>query len=246
MCCSRIVHSWWQSVATDGGCKQYASHVTFFSCLRACVMMSHTTLAQVFVRVISSMCHVVVCLISLRPSLRTLHLSLPSSTSSSWTLTTTFSLSMWMLPEQDPLCTSPNEESGPLANNALPTGCEPNFFDDYHFSETTEIFIQESSSDIDTVPSYLHDAEISDDTIGRALSSPLFTQKQEEPAGRRQAYHSLEESLLPSQSLSVVHVKTERPVNELSSLSSQPKSRRRKWANQDSPWATKRANSRWL
>ena len=24
---------------------------------------------------------------------------------------------MWMLPEQDPLCTSPNEESGPLANN---------------------------------------------------------------------------------------------------------------------------------
>ena len=27
----------------------------FFSCLRACVMMSHTTLAQVFVRVISSM-----------------------------------------------------------------------------------------------------------------------------------------------------------------------------------------------
>ena len=70
---------------------------------------------------------------------------------------------MWMLPEQDLLCTSPNEESGPLANNAPLTGYEPNFFDDYHFSETTEIFIQESSSD--TIPSYLHDAEISDDTI---------------------------------------------------------------------------------
>ena len=52
---------------------------------------------------------------------------------------------MWIGSVQDPLCTSPNEESGPLANNALFTGYEPNFFDDYHFSETTEIFIQESS-----------------------------------------------------------------------------------------------------
>ena len=25
---------------------------------------------------------------------------------------------MWMLPEQDPLCTSPNEESGPFVNKA--------------------------------------------------------------------------------------------------------------------------------
>ena len=64
-------------------CKQYTSHVTFFSCLCALVMMCHTTLAQVFVHVISSMCHAPECLISLQPSLRTLHLSLPSSTSSS-------------------------------------------------------------------------------------------------------------------------------------------------------------------
>ena len=134
--------------------------------------------------------------LSLRPSLRCLHPSLPSSTSSSRTLTSTLSSSMWMLPEQDPLCTSPNEESGLLVNNAPLTGYEPNFFDDYHCSETTEIFLQESSSD--TRPSYLHDAEISDDTIGRALSSPLFTQEREEPASRRQAYHSLAESLLPS------------------------------------------------
>ena len=91
-----------------------------------------------------------------------------------------------MLPEQDLLCTSPSKESGPLANNAHLTGYEPNFFDDYHYSETTEIFLQESSSD--TRPSYSHDAEISDDTIGRALSSPLFTQEREEPAGRRQAF----------------------------------------------------------
>ena len=57
------------------------------------------------------------------------------------------------------------------------TGYESNFFDDYHFSETTDIFLQESSSD--TRPSYLHDSEISDYTIGRALSSPLFTQERE-------------------------------------------------------------------
>ena len=125
---------------------------------------------------------------------------------------------MWMSSEQDPLCTSPNEESGPLASNVPLTGYELNFFDDFHYSETNEIFLQEPSSD--TRPSYLHDAELSDDTIGRALSSPVFTQEREEPGCRRQAYHSLEGSLLPSQSLSVCHVRTERPVHELSSLGS--------------------------
>ena len=105
-----------------------------------------------------------------------------------------------------------------MVNNAPRTCYEPNFFDDYHFSETSEILIQESSSD--TRPSYLHDSEISDDTIGRALSSPLFTQEREEPADRRQAYHSFEESLLPAQSLSVCLARTVRPVFELRSLSS--------------------------
>ena len=117
-----------------------------------------------------------------------------------------------------PLCASANEESGPLVNNAPLTDYEPNLFDGYHYSETTEIFLQEQSSD--TMPSYLHDAELSDETIGRALSSPLFTQEREYDASRRRAYHSFEESLLPSQSLSVCHVRTWRPVHELSSLSS--------------------------
>ena len=66
----------------------------------------------------------------------------------------------------------------------------------------------------------MHDAKISDDTVGRALSSPLCTQEREEPAGHRQAYHSLEESLLPSQSLFECHVRTGRHVHELGSLSS--------------------------
>ena len=40
---------------------------------------------------------------------------------------------MWMLPEQDPLCTPPNEEIGNVANNAPLTGYDPKLFDDYHF-----------------------------------------------------------------------------------------------------------------
>ena len=122
---------------------------------------------------------------------------------------------MWTSSGQYPTDTPPNEESGPLAENAPLTGHEPNLLDDFHYSEIAEIFFQEQS--IDAVPSYLLDAELSDETIGRALSSPLFTQEREEPAGQRQAYHSFEESLLPSQSLSVCHVRTARPVHELSS-----------------------------
>ena len=82
--------------------------------------------------------------------------------------------------------------------------------------ETTEIFFQGQSSD--TVPSYWFDAELDDETIGRALSSPLFTQEREEPPSRRQADHSPEESLLPSQSLSVGHVRTGRLFNEFGSF----------------------------
>ena len=66
-----------------------------------------------------------------------------------------------------------------------------------------KFFLQEPSSD--ALPSYLFDAELDDDTIGTALSSPLFTQEREEPASRRQAYHSLEESLLPAQSFFRTH-----------------------------------------
>ena len=202
-------------------CKQYTSHVTFFSfTARTCndvwyhIGSSVGALHPIHV----SCAWVIVCPVSLRSSPCSLPCVSLSSTCSSWTLTSTFSSSMWMSSEQDPLCTPPIEECGPLANNAPLTGYKPNLFDDLYYSETTEIFLQEQSSD--TMPSYLHDAELSDDTIGRALSSPLLTQEREEPADRRQAYHSFEQSLLPSQSLSVCQVRTVRPVHELSSLGS--------------------------
>ena len=94
-----------------------------------------------------------------------------------------------------------------MAENNPLTGYEPN---DLHISETTDIFIQESSSDGN--PLNLHDLEFDDYTIGMALSSPLFTQEREDAASRRQAYHSLDEGLSSSQSSSVGHVGTRRPV----------------------------------
>ena len=78
------------------------------------------------------------------------------------------------------------------------------------------IFQKESG---DTVPSYLCDAELDGGAIGKALSSPLFIQEREESSDRRQAYHSDEESLLPTQSF-FAHSRTGRRVHELSSLSS--------------------------
>ena len=102
--------------------------------------------------------------------------------------------------EETPAAPSPNEEYCPLAKNHRPTSCEPKLLDDFHYSETTEMFFQEECGDIDTEPSYLCDAELDNETIGKALSSPLFIQEREEPADRRQAYHSHEKSLLPAQS----------------------------------------------
>ena len=60
------------------------------------------------------------------------------------------------------------------------------------------------------------DAELDDEIIGKALSSPLFIQERQEPANLRQAYHSHEESLLPAQSF-FAHTSTVRPAYEPSS-----------------------------
>ena len=58
----------------------------------------------------------------------------------------------------------------------------------------------------------------------KALSSPLFIQEREEPADRRQAYHSHEESLLPAQSF-FAPARTGRPVHELCSCQKRQSSR---------------------
>ena len=78
------------------------------------------------------------------------------------------------------------------------TGYEPKQLDNFDYSETSAAIFQNESVDIDTEPSCSCDAELDDKIIGKALSSPLFTQEREESANLRQTYHSHEESLLPA------------------------------------------------
>ena len=100
------------------------------------------------------------------------------------------------------LCTLANEDLGTLAEYDPLTGYEPN---DYHISEATEPYIQESSVGSP------NDFDFDDYTIGMALSSALFTQEREDDASRRRAYHSQDEGLSSSQSSSVGS-RTVRPV----------------------------------
>ena len=53
------------------------------------------------------------------------------------------------------------------------------------------MIFKEESGDKETEPSYLCDAELDDETIGKALSSPLFIQERGESADRRQACHQV-------------------------------------------------------
>ena len=103
-----------------------------------------------------------------------------------------------------------------VANTTSSTSYEPNVIDKFDYSETCTAIFQNESVDIDTEPSYSFDAELDDELIRKALSSPLFTQEGKEPANLRQADHSLEESLLPAQSF-LAHTSTGRPVYEPSS-----------------------------
>ena len=104
------------------------------------------------------------------------------------------------------------------------TGYDPNLLDAFHYSETAEMIFQDESSDIDTEPSCSCDAELEDEIIGKALSSPLFIEEREEPANLRQAYHSHEESLMAAQFF-FEHTSTGRPENELFSCQKRKSSR---------------------
>ena len=96
------------------------------------------------------------------------------------------------------LCTPADEDFGTFAEYDPLTGYEPN---DHHISEATEPYIQESSVE----NGFPNDLEYDDVNIGKALSSPLFTQEREDDASRRRAYHSQDEGLSSSQSSSVGH-----------------------------------------
>ena len=122
-----------------------------------------------------------------------------------------------------------NEEYNPL------TGYEPNQLDNqldnFDYSEISAAIFQHESVDIDTEPSHSCDAELDDELIGKALSSPLFIQEREEPANLRQTYHSHEESLLPAQSF-FTRTSTGRPVFEPNSDLSQKRKSNHDTANE--------------
>ena len=93
-----------------------------------------------------------------------------------------------------------NEEYCSVAIHNPLTGYEPKLLDNFEYLETSAAIFQDESGDIETEPSYSCDAELDDEIIGKAPSSPLFTQEREEPANLRQTYHSHEDSLLPAES----------------------------------------------
>ena len=139
-----------------------------------------------------------------------------------------------------------NEECCSLAIYHLPTGYEPNVLDDFRCSETTAMIFQDESGDIDTEPSYSCDAELDDEIIGKALSSPLFIQEREEPANRRQAYHSHEESFVASSVLFRTHKYGGDPYTNLVRAKNENEVAKRKTERiRISLWKTKRTNSRW-
>ena len=69
-----------------------------------------------------------------------------------------------------------DEEYCPVAIYNPLTSYEPKLLDNFHYSETTEMIFQEESGDKDTEPLYLCAAELDDEIIRKALSSPLFTE----------------------------------------------------------------------
>ena len=54
------------------------------------------------------------------------------------------------------------------------TSCGPKQLDNFDFSETYTAIFQNESVDIDTEPSHSFDAELDDELIRKALSSPLL------------------------------------------------------------------------
>ena len=128
---------------------------------------------------------------------------------------------MWSKPPSTKSTSHPqNEEYSPWRYTILSQVGSPSF----STTQTLPVIFQNESVDIDTEPSFSFDAELDDETIGKALSSPLFIQEREEPVTWRQAYHSHEESLLPAQSF-FAHNSSGRPVHEIGSHQKRKSSR---------------------
>ena len=133
-------------------CRQYVSHVTLSPAQHTCLIMCWTTLWLICLHErVSPHLHfhprgAVVRSSTLCSSPCSSLCVSPILSSSAWTLSWTSS-SMWTSSGQCASGTPPTEESDPLNENAPVTGYEPNILDDFHYSETTDIFFQGQSSD---------------------------------------------------------------------------------------------------
>ena len=78
----------------------------------------------------------------------------------------------------------------PWRKTILPQVVSPTFLTTSTSQKLLHCSFQEESGDVETGHSYLCDAELGDETIGKALFSSLFIQKREEP----QTSHSHKES----------------------------------------------------
>ena len=141
---------------------------------------------------------------------------------------------MTRTPSIEPKAHPQNEEYCPVAIYNPLTGYEHNQLDNFDYSEASAALLHDESVDIDTEMSYSCDAELDDELVGKALSSPLFIQEREESAKLRQTYHSHEESLLSAQSF-FTRTSTGRPVYEPRSNLSQ------KNGNQVATWKTSKS-----
>ena len=80
--------------------------------------------------------------------------------------------SMLTTPRQTLLAPPHIKEFCSLGERTPSTGFEPKLFDDFHYSESIDMILQEESGDTDTVSSYLCDAELDDE---KHRESALFT-----------------------------------------------------------------------
>ena len=131
------------------GCVNSTSRTSPFSrSQRALAMMCHTTLAEVFLRVIPSMCHAPEWL-SVLSSILTLLSSLSLTVFQIFFLNLGFHLLLFhvdVLGARSPVHFAQMKSLSLWPITLLSQVYEPNFFDDFHYSETTEIFLQKQSS----------------------------------------------------------------------------------------------------
>ena len=205
----RIIHVFWLFVAvgsfTADSCQLQPTgrvnrtpHTSPFSrSQRARTMMCDTTLAQMLVRVIPSMCPAPEWLFVLSPFphlvLFRVFLYLPLLLPEPWL--PPFPLLCGCLRSKIPYALRQMRSlaawpTTPLSQVMSPTSST--------ISTTQRPIKSSSKSNPATQCPRTCMTRSCDETIGRALSSPLFIQEREEPADRKQAYHSFEESLLKS------------------------------------------------